>query len=84
MHEKRFDPLELIKQILVFLAISAVVFIWCMLVLLIISFVALSYITLKLKWMILISIVVMVCVDAGYIIGKMQKKKKGEMDGKQS
>lgn len=79
MQEKRFDPLEVIKQILVFLAISAVTFIWCMLVLLIISFVALSYITLKLKWMIVISIVIMICIDAAYIIEKVRRKKKAEM-----
>ncbi|MBO4416110.1 MAG: hypothetical protein J5824_09060 [Lachnospiraceae bacterium] len=79
MQEKRFDPLELIKQILVFLALSAVTFIWCMLVLLIISFVALSYITLKLKWMIVISIVIMICIDAAYIIEKVRRKKKAEM-----
>ena len=79
MQEKRFDPLELIKQILVFLAISAVTFIWCMLVLLIISFVALSYITLKLKWMIIISTIVMICIDTAYIIEKARRKKKAEI-----
>ncbi len=76
MQEKRFDPLEMIKQILVFLAISAVVFAWCMLVLLIISFIALSYIKLKLKWMIIASVIVMLCVDAAYIVGKVQKRRK--------
>ena len=81
MQEKKFDPLELIKQILVFLAISAVTFIWCMLVLLIISFVALSYITLKLKWMIIISIGLMICVDIAYIAGKVRKRKDAEMRG---
>ena len=79
MQEKRFDPLELIKQILVFLAISAVVFVWCMLVQLIISFVALSYITLKLKWMIIISLAIMVFADIAYIIGKVQKKRKDDL-----
>ncbi len=79
MQEKRFDALGLIKQILVFLAISAVTFIWCMLVLLIISFVALSYITLKLKWMIVISIVIMICIDTAYIIEKVRRKKKAEI-----
>ncbi|MCR5331631.1 MAG: hypothetical protein K6E62_10685 [Lachnospiraceae bacterium] len=79
MQEKKFDPLELIKQILVFLAISATVFGWSMLMLLIVSFVALSYITLKLKWMIIISLVIMACVDAAYIIGRIQKKRQADM-----
>ena len=79
MQEKRFDPLELIKQILVFLGISAVTFTWCMLVLLIISFVGLSYFTLKLKWMIVISVIVMICMDTAYILGKVRKKKEAEL-----
>ena len=79
MQENRFDPLGLIKQILVFIAISAVTFIWCMLVLLIISFVGLSYFSLKLKWMIVISVIVMICMDAAYIFGKIRKKKEAEL-----
>ncbi|MCR5685173.1 MAG: hypothetical protein K6G81_07075 [Lachnospiraceae bacterium] len=76
MQEKKFDPLELIKQILAFIAVSAIVFVWCMLMLLIVSFVALSYITLKLKMMIIISLAVMLCVDAAYIISKYRKQKR--------
>ncbi len=79
MQEKKFDPLELIKQILVFIAISAVVFAWSMLMLLIVSFVALSYITLKLKTMIVISLIVMLCVDAAYVISKISKRRNHAM-----
>ena len=76
MQEKKFDPLGLIKQILIVLAISVIVFVWCMLVLLTISFVALSYITIKLKWMIIVSAIVTICVDSAYLISKALKKKK--------
>ena len=76
MNENRFDPLELLKQILAFLAVSLIGFLWTMTVLLIISFVALSYITLKLDMMVVISLAVMVLVDAAYLIRKFGKKKK--------
>ena len=76
MQEKRFDPLELIKQILALLAVTLLTFAWTMTVLLIISFVALSYVTLKLDMMYVISAAVTVLVDAAYLIGKHRKKKK--------
>ncbi len=74
MRENRFDPLAVLKNILVFLAITAVVFAWTMLVLLIVSFVALSYIKLRLDTMYIISAVVTACFDAAYLIGKAYKK----------
>jgi hypothetical protein len=74
MQENRFDPLGIIKQILVFIAVSAISFGWTMLVLLIVSFVALSYITIKLDTMILISVAVMLLFDAAYVIGRIRKK----------
>ncbi len=83
MQEKRFDPLELIKQILALLAVTLLTFAWTMTVLLIISFVALSYVTLKLDMMYVISAIVTVLVDAAYLIGKHRKKKKdGDRYGK--
>ncbi len=76
MRENRFDPLGIIKNVLVFLAITAIVYAWTMLVLLIISFVALSYITLKLDTMLIISGVTTVCFDAAFLTGKIIKKRR--------
>ncbi len=75
MRENRFDPLAVIKNILVFLAITGIVFAWTMLVLLIVSFVALSYIKLRLDTMYIISAAVTACFDAAYLIGKAHKRR---------
>ena len=42
MNENRFDPLEAVKEVLYFLAVSALAFAWMLLMLLIVSFVAVS------------------------------------------
>lgn len=57
---RHFDPLALIKEILVFIGISVLAFGWMMLMLLIISFVALSYVK--------ITLAVMLWVSAGFTV----------------
>ena len=75
MQENRFDPLQLLKEILLFLAVSALAFGWIMLMLLIFSFVAVSVITLKLKTMFIISIAFTLITDIYYIVKRSAKKR---------
>ncbi len=74
MRENRFDPLGLLKNILAFLVVSAISFAWTMTVLLIVSFVALSYVKIKLDLMLIISTVAMTVVDVIYVVRKLRKK----------
>ena len=75
MEENRFDPLKLIKEILLFLGVSALAFGWMMLMLLIVSFVAVSVITLKLKTMFIIAIAFTLIIDIYYVIRRSAKKR---------
>ena len=75
MQENRFDPLQLLKEILLFLAVSALAFGWIMLMLLIFSFVAVSVITLKLNTMFIISIAFTPITDIYYIVRRSAKKR---------
>ena len=75
MEENRFDPLKLIKEILLFLGVSALAFGWMMLMLLIVSFVAVSVITLKLKTMFIVAIAFTLIIDIYYVIRRSAKKR---------
>ncbi|MCR5824502.1 MAG: hypothetical protein K6G60_08735 [Lachnospiraceae bacterium] len=79
MNEHEFDPLEPLKKIAAFLVVSAVSFAWAMLVLLIISFVALSHIDLPLETMVVIALGVMALFDIFYIVEKIVKNKKNNI-----
>ncbi len=79
MNEHEFDPLEPLKKIAAFLVVSAVSFAWAMLVLLIISFVALSHIDLGLEDMAVISLGVMAFFDIFYIVEQIVKKRKNNI-----
>lgn len=67
MKNKSFDPLALAKEILMFVGVTAGVFAWVMMMQLIISFVALSYLTYKLKVMIIVAAAAAVIVDVFYV-----------------
>ena len=75
MEENRFDPLKQIKEILLFLGVSALAFGWMMLMLLIVSFVAVSVITLKLKTMFIVAIAFTLIIDIYYVIRRSAKKR---------
>ena len=75
MEENRFDPLKLIKEIFLFLGVSALAFGWMMLMLLIVSFVAVSGITLKLKTMFIVAIAFTLIIDIYYVIRRSAKKR---------
>ncbi len=76
MNENKFDPLEAVKEILLFLAVSAIAFLWMMLMLLIVSFVAVSVLKIKLTTMIFIALGFMVLIDIYYVIRRAAKKRK--------
>ena len=76
MNEDRFDPLEAVKEVLYFLAVSAIAFVWMLLMLLIVSFVAVSVLRIKLTAMIFISLGFMVLIDIYYVIRRVIKKRK--------
>ncbi|MBO4504945.1 MAG: hypothetical protein J5728_00805 [Lachnospiraceae bacterium] len=75
MEENRFDPIKLIKEILLFLGVSALAFGWMMLMLLIVSFVVVSVITLKLKTMFIVAIAFTLIIDIYYVIRRSAKKR---------
>ena len=75
MEESRFDPLKLIKEIFLFLGVSALAFGWMMLMLLIVSFVVVSVITLKLKTMFIVAIAFTLIIDIYYVIRRSAKKR---------
>ncbi len=76
MNGNKFDPLEAVKEILYFLAVSAIAFVWMLLMLLIVSFVAVSVLKIKLTTMIFISLGFMVLIDIYYVIRRAAKKRK--------
>ncbi len=76
MNENRFDPLEAVKEVLYFLGVSALAFAWMLLMLLIVSFVAVSVWRIRLTTMIFISLGFMVVIDIYYVIRRTAKKRK--------
>lgn len=73
MNENKFDALRIIKEILGFIGVTAGIFAWMMIMQLIISFVALSYIHMQFKTMIIVSICVTAAFDVYYVIRRIKK-----------
>lgn len=76
MENSRFDALETIKEVLYFLAVAVIAFGWMFLMLLIISFVAVSVIRIRIPAMLIISGIFTVAVVAFYVIRRVRKKQK--------
>lgn len=76
MNENRFDALGIIKEILGFIGATVGVFAWVMVMQLIVSFVALSYIHMQLKTMIIVAISLTAAFDIYYVIHRIHKKRK--------
>ncbi len=76
MNEGRFDALGAIKEVLYFLAVSAIGFCWMLLMLLIVSFVTVSVLKLRLETMIIIALGFMIVIDIYYVIKRSRKKRK--------
>jgi hypothetical protein len=72
----RFDPLETIKEILWFLAVTAIAFGWMFLMMLIISFVAASVVKITIPVMLVTAVCFTVAVDIVAVIRRITKKRK--------
>ena len=69
----RYDARDIIKDILFFFFAVAGAFLWLMLVLLIISFVTLSYIHMTIEFMMIASVVFAGIIGIVYIVSKVRK-----------
>ena len=67
---------DIIKEIIFFLIATALVFGWCMLVLLILSFVTLSVLHFTIEGIVITAIVGTVCYDIYYILRKVKEYRK--------
>lgn len=73
---EKFTKMDLIKDFIFFLITTACSMIWVMTVLLIISFVTLSYLHFTIEGMFITAIVCTVFVDINYIVKTVKKYKK--------
>ncbi len=72
----RDKALNMIKEFVLFILVTACAFAWWMLMLLLISFMTLSLIPLTIEWIFIIAIVGTVAVDIFYIIKRVRKYRK--------
>jgi hypothetical protein len=68
-----YTAFDIVKDIIFFFVVVAVAFGWLLLMLLIISFVALSYLHMKFDYMILASVIFAIIAGIVYIIVKSRK-----------
>lgn len=74
--KNKFSKLDLIKEIIFFLLYTAGMFAYCMLVLLIISFVTTSYLHFTIEGIFIASVVGTAALDVYYIVRKVRKRRK--------
>lgn len=72
----KFVKVDLIKDIIFFLLYTVGMFAYCMLVLLIISFVTTSFLHFTIEGIFIASIVGTVALDVYYIVKKVKKRRK--------
>lgn len=77
MERKGFDPLLIIKEILLGVLTLAGVFAWLMLVQLIVSFIGMSYIRMKFKTMVIVAAALTAVFAVCYVIRRVMKNRKG-------
>lgn len=68
--------LDIAKEIIFFILFTVAMFAYCMLVLLIISFVTSSFLHFSIEGIFITSIVGMVALDVYYIVRKMKKRRR--------
>lgn len=73
---EKFTKMDIIKEFIFFLITTACSMLWVMTVLLIISFVTLSYLHFTIEGMFITAIVFTVCVDIYYIVKTVKKYKR--------
>ena len=69
--------LDIAKEIIFFILFTAAMFAYCMLVLLIISFVTSSFLHFSIEGIFIASIVGTVALDVYYVVRKMKKRRRG-------
>lgn len=75
VRNEKFTKMDIIKDFIFFLITTACSMLWVMTVLLIISFVTLSYLHFTIEGMFITAIVCTVCVDIYYIVKTVKKYK---------
>lgn len=73
---KKDDIMEIIKEVLAFIFVTAGVFAWIMLMLLIISFVGMSIVSMNIEHMAIAAGAGAVIFDVFYVRGRINKRKK--------
>lgn len=76
MRENGFNALNVIKEILGFIGVTVGIFAWMMIMQLIVSFVALSYLHMQFTVMIAVSVCVTAGFDIYYVIHRVRRKRK--------
>ena len=71
-----FPKESIVPSIVLFPVVVALAFGWCLLMLLIVSFVTLSYICMKIKGMIIASAVFAAVVGIAYVVSTLKKHRK--------
>lgn len=72
----KFDKLDIVKEIVWFIFMTAFIFGWWMLMLLIISFMTSSYIHFTIEGMFIAAIICTVVIDIIYIVKKVKEYRK--------
>lgn len=74
--QDKYKKTDLVKDIIFFLLYTAGMFAYCILVLLIISFVTSSFLHFSIEGIILTSILATVALDVYYVVRKVKKRRK--------
>ena len=72
----RYNKLDIVKEIVFLIFMTAFIFAWWMLMLLIISFMTSSYLHFSIEGMLIASIVLTVIIDIQYILKKIKEYRK--------
>ena len=75
-YKEPFSGRDLIKEIIFCLITMAFSFAWILVMLLIISFVTLSYLKFNIKWMIVVSVIGGILAGSLYVVSSVKKYKK--------
>lgn len=75
-YKEPFSGRDLAKEIIFCIITMALAFLWVLIMLLILSFVTLSYLHFNIKWMILISLLCGIAAGVVYVVSTVKKYKK--------
>lgn len=75
-YKEPFSGRDLAKEFIFCIITMALAFLWVLIMLLILSFVTLSYLHFNIKWMILISLLCGIAAGVVYVVSTVKKYKK--------